>query len=643
MNATELQSLLDEAAAEGVTIEPAADGLELSGDTEGRWRERLEPHADAMRRFLSGEPLDEAAIPPPSPEQHASEADLTRASERTDVANARRFVDAYHQELLFVPPWGKWLSWDGQRWADDSGTGARQRAKRYADSLWPALLKAAEELDGRELAKVQSFIRATNGRNGIEAFLALAAVDERVVCGVDELNADPLLLNVANGTLDLTTGKLRPHNPADRITQLAPVNYDPAAECPRWTETLRLVFDDDAELIGYAQRLLGYSISGDTGEHVLPICYGSGNNGKSTVWGTVVELLGDYAQLAGEDLLLGERSNHPTDKASLYQLRFVPISEPEKGAALREARCKELTGDRRITARRMREDFWSFDRTHTFWLSTNHLPRVDGTDEGIWRRIKLVPFTVDLRNKVTPIPDFDRWLVANEGPGILAWLVRGFLDYRENGLADPEAVRVATRDYREESDPLGDFIEQFCVLGDQLTAPASDLFAAYADKFRGRWSRTRFGKEMAARFEKARETSGPHRNKWCHRGIALAGEHDDDEFFGNPAKTETYNDLRQAAPGSDVNPMENGKSIGLTSRPGATWRTDPESEPGGESVPPAEPPPTDPPLTRRCRRCGGVMERLPETPVVRGYVNLDCTTPGCDAVTPVRLTEGVKR
>ncbi len=420
--------------------------------------------------------------------------DLSEDSGRTDAANAVRFIGSYADKLLHVPPWRKWLAWDGKRWLDDSGVAVQQRAKRYAEGLWSQLGDIGKTCDRDELGKVQTFIKRTNERAKIRDFIELASTDPRIVCHVDELNANPMLLNCSNGTIDLRTGELRKHSSADRITQLAPVDYEPSADCSEWLKTLDLIFDGDAELIRYVQQLLGYSISGDTGEAILPIAYGSGCNGKSTIWNAMNDLLGDYAAVANDDLLLGERANHQTEKASLYQKRFVAISEPEKNASLRESRVKELTGDRTITARRMHEDFWSFERTHTFWLSTNHLPRIDGTDEGIWRRVKLIPFSVDLRTKVNPIADFDQWLVKNEGPGILAWLVRGFQDWRTNGFIEPSKVTNATRNYRDNSDALGEFLAECCVVGDRNAVTlASDLFKAYSEVFQGRWSKTAFG------------------------------------------------------------------------------------------------------------------------------------------------------
>lgn len=168
------------------------------------------------------------------------------------------------------------------------------------------------------------------------------------------MNEHPLLLNLQNGIFNLTSGELEPHYQECLLTQIANVEFQKNATCPQWSAAIELIFDRDKELIRYVQQLFGYSLSGDTGEHILPIAYGSGCNGKSFIWNVVFELTGEYAGLANDSLLMGMKDNHPTEKAFLYQKRFVPISEPEQSSKLRESRVKELTGDGTITARRMK-------------------------------------------------------------------------------------------------------------------------------------------------------------------------------------------------------------------------------------------------------------------------------------------------
>lgn len=587
--------------------------------------EKPDDHEDDMPEYLRYEEASLSDFEEPEPPAESSSRSTGGASKKTlpdiahvhgqtDSAHAAKFIDQYHRELLYVPAWKKWLSWDGTRWADDNGVGVLQRAKRYAKSLWADLAQIAPMVNASEVAKIVTAIKAVNQTNKIHAFLELAAVDERVVCNVEELNTDPTLLNVANGTLDLEAGRLRPHNPADRITQLADVVYDPNAKCPEWTKTLSLIFNGDGDVIRYVQKLLGYSISGDTGEHILPIAWGRGCNGKSTVWGVVADLLGDYATLANDELLLGAKSMHPTEKVSLYQMRFVAISEPERDSALRESRVKELTGDRMITGRRMREDFWTFQRTHTFWLSTNHLPRINGIDEGIWRRIKLIPFTVDLRQVITPIPDYDTWLTQNEGRGILAWLVQGYLAYRREGLREPQAVLEATGHYREDSDVLGDFLDEYCVDDPNGEILVKELYKAYTDQG-GKWTSTAFGKALSERYEKVRPDSGEHRKKTVYRGIRFRDVFDESDPPSEPATEEGTDEkipgktgLPIVAHSLGVPPIENPFPRDKRNNCGQLWAE------GKVAVCDHSNPSTFVPRDGKafCPSCGRFMGRLPQ-------------------------------
>ena len=349
-------------------------------------------------------------------------------SDQTENAMAVEFVDANQANLRYVPSWKKWLAWDGKRWKVDVDVSRTTRlARRLVRNYWDRLQHIQSERQQKEWA---DFCRWANRKTTIENVVSLARCDGRTTIDHEQLNQNTCLLNLQNGTIDLTTREFREHRQTDSITQMANVAFDAKAKCPKWKAFIDLIFGSDDEAKRYVQALLGYSCSGDVGEHVLPICYGAGANGKSTLWNAIVELLGDYAMLAPSKLLLGTSNEHDTVIAALYQRRLVAISEPDEGSRLREARVKELTGDEQITARRMREDYWSFRRTHKFWLSTNHLPQISGTDEGIWRRIKLIPFRVDLRKVTEPIPDYHKLLVREEGPGILNWLVAGFKDWR---------------------------------------------------------------------------------------------------------------------------------------------------------------------------------------------------------------------
>lgn len=452
---------------------------------------------------------------------------------RTDAANSRRFAIEYQGQVLYVAKWRKWLTWDGSRWIDDGNIAVTELAKEYANSLWLELASIAPIVDRNELGVIQTFVKRSNQVGGISAMIDLAKSDRRITCQPDSLNEDPLVLNLENGTLDLRNQELRPHQPSDRITQRASVKFVSDAQCPLWLDTLELIFRGDQKLIRYVQMVLGYCISGDIGEHILPIAFGSGSNGKSTIWNTIEAILGDYAHVADESLLLGDSADHPTGKACMYQKRFVAISEPEQHSRLKEARVKELTGDATVTARRMKEDFWSFKRTHKFWLSTNHLPRIKGNDEGIWRRVKLIPFTVDVRKKAKRvIPNLNERLVKQEASGILNWLLEGWKQYQLFGFSEPKAVTIATTNYRNDSDILGEWVADNCIVEDGGIATAKELYQRYQETG-GKWSATAFGRNMAERFEKEKPAGGAYRRQTIYHGLRLT-DRSADEFSQGP-------------------------------------------------------------------------------------------------------------
>lgn len=480
--------------------------------------DELPPHIDSAE-------LDRLADRASSNSPRREPSWLLDGQQRDDNALAVRFIDHHGNDLRYVPEWRKWLFWDGQRFKTDyDGSLVLRLGRKFAKGLWSQFEALADSaVDSKDCEIAMRFVRSTNKLNGIRSFIELSKSDERVLIDHNMLNAKPDLLNVVNGTYDMTTGEFREHRRADLLTQMANVSFDAEAVCPKWEEALTLICDNDSHLLRYVQQLLGYSISGGAAEHILPVIYGSGHNGKSFVWNAIVELLGDYATLANESLLLGIKDSHPTEKASLYQKRIVAISEPEQGSRIRESRVKELTGDSMITARRMKEDFWTFERTHTFWLSTNHLPRVSGTDDGIWRRLKVIPFQVDLRTKVEPIPDYHKLVVELEGSGILNWLLAGYADYREHGFQEPDAVQRLGQDYREEQDHLGQFIADCCVDAPHAMAQAAALFEAYRD-WGGQWSSRAFGDSMTARYEKKTTTYGGKRNVTVYHGIGLKSE-----------------------------------------------------------------------------------------------------------------------
>jgi putative DNA primase/helicase len=441
------------------------------------------------------------------------------AEPHTDLGNARRLVAAYGHRIRHVPAWKRWYVWDGSRWAHDQ-TG---QVIRYAKTVARRMLVDAESLadDDRRKRPLTAAAKRAESAGGLRSMVELAGTEPGVALATTDLDGHPHLLNTASGVLNLDTLRLTAHDPRLHMTKIAAAGYDPAATCPEFDAFLARV-QPDGDVRDYLARLLGQSMTGRVEEHLLAILYGPGANGKTTLTEAVQTVLGDYAAAAEPGLLIDRGDVHPTGVADLFGLRLAVTHETDAGRRLAEGTVKRLTGGDTIKARRMREDFWQFTPTHSIVMHTNHRPVVSGTDEGIWRRIRLVPFDV-----VIPVDERDGKLpekLAAERDGILAWLVRGLADWRARGLAEPGAVVKATDAYRADSDTLARFIAEKCLTGPHWYCHSSDLFAAWQ-----RWcaaenveagTHTAFSTAVEARGFDKHKSHG--RQKWT--GIALSAE-----------------------------------------------------------------------------------------------------------------------
>lgn len=432
----------------------------------------------------------------------------------TELANAERIVEWYGDRLRRVEQWNTWLRYDGRRWVS-SPTAGREFAIDVGHQLLDTMRAMA--LPSEDLFSRWAIRSCSN--KVISATAALAADQASLRVAAGKLDRRPMLLNVSNGTIDLETGKLRPHDRNDLLTKLAPVRFDPHAECPEeWSNFLSRVTDGDEELETYLQRIAGYSLTGLTREHALFVFFGEGANGKSTFINTLCNILGpDYSGPAPRGLLfqrsIGEA--HPTERACLFGKRLVTVTEPNKGQTLDEGTVKQLSSEDPIDARRMREDFWSFDPTHKLVLATNHRPLIKGDDEGIWRRIRLVPWSVRIPKEERD-PDLAAKLY-NERDGILQWAVRGARYWHLLGLGEPSCVTAATDAYRDDQDPLGDFFADRCDFASDTMVARKDLRAAYERYADENGIRHRLNpKDFAARL-RARGVSGENANGNPHK------------------------------------------------------------------------------------------------------------------------------
>ncbi len=292
---------------------------------------------------------------------------------------------------------------------------------------------------------------------------------------------NPWLFNCLNGTINLKTGKLQPHNREDRLTKLAPWKYDPTVQCPHWQDHLNKVMAQNRDMVNFMQPALGYSLTGITDERVMFIEYGEGANGKSLTNDVITLALGDYAARTPTETLLVKiyDGGIPNVVARLNGTRFVNASEVEAGRRLAESQIKDLTGGDKIAARFMRAEWFEFYPLFKIWLSTNHKPVIRGTDNAIWDRIRLIPFTVRFEGK-DKIPKNELIeTFKNEMPGILAWLVQGCLEWQRQGLNPPEKVTDATTDYRSEMDIVGNFILECCLQVKTAECRANALYTRY--------------------------------------------------------------------------------------------------------------------------------------------------------------------
>jgi putative DNA primase/helicase len=407
----------------------------------------------------------------------------------TDLGNARRVVTRHGHDLRYCHPWKSWIVWDGTRWAEDQTAEAVRRVKETQASLFRWAAEKIGQLgevggdDARkaQLAKLSGVLaHALRWESAVRitASLQLAQSEPAVPVLPTELDGHHFLLNCANGTLDLRTGRLRRHRREDLITKLCPVEYYSDAKCPLWDRFLERVMAGKQSLIDYLRRVIGYCLTGSVAEQALWFFHGAGANGKSTFLGTVLAMLGDYAMQAVSELLMVKNHEaHPTERADLFGKRFVATIETEEGKRMAESLMKQLTGGDKIRARKMRQDFFEFDPTHKILLAANHRPVIRGRDGAVWRRIKLVPFTVT-------IPDVEKdkdlaGKLRRELPGILAWAVRGCLEWQLDGLIEPPEVFEATKNYRADQDFIHNFLTECCIQSPHAQVRVSALHEAY--------------------------------------------------------------------------------------------------------------------------------------------------------------------
>jgi putative DNA primase/helicase len=382
----------------------------------------------------------------------------------SDIALALDFADRNLKRLRFVPLMGKWFVWDGKRWEMDNRLIARAGAVEVCRG-------AAQKCNKSKISKLIASART------ISAVERLAQCDQRIVAIADQWDLDPWLLNTPLGTIDLRTGKMKPHDPADCITKITGIAPDFEMPTPVWDAFLKRITNSE-ELEKYLQRKPGYELTGITREHALFFSYGTGANGKSTFMNAVTACLGDYHQAAPiETFTSSNQDRHPTELARLRGARLVTSMETEEGRRWAESRIKALTGDDPVAARFMRQDFFEYRPQFKLDISGNHKPSLRSVDEAIRRRFNLLPFAVTIPPEERD-PELGEKLKV-EQPGVMAWAIKGCLAWQAEGLNPPKIVTEATEAYLAAEDAIAAWIEECCERDINAFHSQAELFVSW--------------------------------------------------------------------------------------------------------------------------------------------------------------------
>lgn len=386
----------------------------------------------------------------------------------TELGNAERIAYEYGHVIKYVSDMG-WLIWDGKRWKIDN----KKEIERITAKVLRSLYKSEDELESKWARMCE---RRNIRMNSIKDLMPLVPAER------EEFDSNKYLFNVANGIVDLKTGKLQPHDRNLKITKIANVEFKENATCPIWDNFLNQIFKGDAALIDYMQRLIGYSLTGDISEQSMYFLVGGGSNGKSTFINTVKKIMGDYGSQTNSDTFIKKKNDGANnDIARLSSARFVSAVESEEGEKLQESLVKTITGGEPITARFLRQEFFEFLPEFKVFFTTNHKPIIGGVDEGIWRRVKIIPFTLNLKPH-----ERDKKLeekLSLEMPGILNWAIQGCTKWQQSGLQEPQVVKDATGNYKAEMDIIAPFLEEMCYIdepkNESIKIEAKELYNVY--------------------------------------------------------------------------------------------------------------------------------------------------------------------
>lgn len=453
----------------------------------------------------------------------------------TDMQNARRFVHMHSENVRYCSALGGWLVWDGTRWVKDDTGAVVQMAKAVVRYMLTEAANIPEENKRWDFIKS---VRRCEAQGRIKAMLESAQTEEEILARVDDFDADPWLLNVQNGTIDLHTGELRPHRREDMCTRIAPIDYVPGMTDAVFDGYLANATAKDPGFERYLQKAAGYTLTGLTDEETVFLVLGPGATGKSTLVEALIAMLGDYGVKTSFDTFLLQRNvgGARPDLVSMRGARMVAAVEPEKGRKLAASTLKEITGGDTITARDLYKPPFSFKPTFKIWLAANDSPELPDDDTGLWRRLHRLPFESVILPEARD-PEVKKHLTsADGGKTLLAWAVQGCLLWQDEKLKPPKIVREKTAELRRDFDPLAEFFADKCIVDPGGEVEAVALRRAYEDWARLHGATTIADREwghrllaMGCRRERRRTMGGPPKTLWIGIGIITASSDGDDE------------------------------------------------------------------------------------------------------------------
>ena len=465
---------------------------------------------------------------------------------KQERGDAELLASLFHQDFLYDHIAQCWLWYENGVWNQDQEKqtlriAVEELTRVYLDTSsktdWEItrLMGEKDDANQEKIAQLEALrdrlrsrVNKLNNRNRISNVLKIA--ESWLPTSTWKFDRDPLKLNLANGIYDLNSNKLLEHSYKHWCLKQAPVTFDKNAAAPHWDNFLNTIFGGDQELIRFVRQAVGFSLSGLSDLQALIFCYGSGANGKSTFFGVLRKLLGDYYQGIQVETLLSKTfqpTTEPYELARIKGARIVVSDEVPEGRKLNESRVKSLTGGDQIHARNPHEKPFSFDPTHTLWMFGNHKPVISGMDHGIWRRIYLVPFTVTISEEQKRPQEEMMGEFRGEISGILNWALEGWKDYRENGFRVPAAVKNATSEYKSESDTMAAFISERCVKNTVAKVHTTRLFQSFKEwaKENNEAEQIRSSRAMIGLLrERGFEVSAGSQNKHYVHGLGLEAE-----------------------------------------------------------------------------------------------------------------------